>query len=322
MQVTAFGDGTILSDRQRKSLVLRGEKIVALLGWVGLATIAGHNTGSWLHGHLEALHAVELPLDTLATTLADSTTLHFATLPGTDKRCTFAIGGIFLTPVSTVEPFFCSISNCEDRDTGRLSAQAAVKFEPRFLLVTSRPQRRSVHPFIISVDGDEETARELALYWRGLRGMLKHRADTAQIGRACLQIAKAVAARQEEKARNNAAYVKTVGKNFLLLALDCASGALASAFFPEDGSAVQTLAADVVSNDVSSRNVTVEKSVNAQGNTEIKVKGWFKVDHLPADSEPPLPLLTFSPEWVGIGGSGQAATGAQESRGELGKRAD
>jgi hypothetical protein len=312
MQVTAFSDGTIVLDRQRKSLVLRGEKIVALLGWVGLATIAGHNTGAWLHGQLDALRAVELPLDTFATILADSATLHFATLPRTDKRCTFAIGGVFVTPVNTIEPFFCSISNCEDRGTGRLSAHATVRFEPRFLLVSSRPERRSRHPFMISVDGDEETAAELPLYWRGLRGLLKQRADMARIGRACLQIARAVATRQEEKAGNNSSYVRTVGKNFLLVGLDRASGALASAFFPEDGSVSQTLAADVVTSDLSARDVTVERRVNAQGHTEIKVKGLFKVDRLPADGEPPLPLLTFSPEWIGIGGAGQAEGGAQK----------
>lgn len=312
MQITAFKDGTIVSSRQRKSMLLRGQRVVGLAGWVGLATIAGHNTGAWLHGQLGALRAVELPLNTLATTLADSATLHFATLPSTDKRCTFAIGGIFVTPVNTIEPFFCSISNCENRETGKLLPHAAVKFEPQFLLISTQTGRPSRHPYMISVNGDEETAGELSLYWRGLRGLLRQRADVSRIGGACLQTARAVAARQEEKAGNNAAYVRTVGKNFLLVALDCASGALASAFLPEDGSAAQTLAADVVSSDISTRDLTVEKRINAQGDTEIKVKGWFKVDRLPADGEPPLPLLTLSPEWVGIGGAGQAEAGAQK----------
>jgi hypothetical protein len=309
MQVTAFRDGTIVSDRQRKSLVLRGERIVALVGWVGLATISGHNTGAWLHGQLEALRAVELPLDTLATTLADSATLHFATLPRTDKRCTFAIGGIFVTPVNTIEPFFCSVSNCEDRETMRLSGRTAIKFERRFLLMSTRPERRSRHPYMISVDGDEQTASELPLYWRGLRGLLQRRADLARLSCACLQIARAIVERQEQKAKNHPAYVKTVGKNFLLVGLDCLAGTLTSMFFPEDGSAAQTLAADVVSADLSTRDVTMERRINAQGDTEIKVKGWFKVHRLPGIDEPPLTLMTLSPEWVRIGSDAQAEAG-------------
>jgi hypothetical protein len=303
MQVTAFSDGTILSGRQRKSMVLRGDRVVALVGWVGLATIAGHNTGAWLHGQLEALRAVELTLDTLGRVLADSATLHFATLPKTDKRCAFAMGGICVTPANTIEPFFCSISNCEDRQTGRVSPHAFVRFEPRFVLMDSRLERRSSHPYMISVNGDEQTAAEMPLYWRGLRGLLKHRADLARLSSACLQIARAVAERQEEKARNDPAYVKTGGKDFLLVALDCASGALTSMFFPEDGSTAQALAADVVSADVSTRDVTIERRVNAEGDTEIKVRGWFKVDRLPDVDEPPRPLMTFSPDWVGIGGN-------------------
>jgi hypothetical protein len=166
---------------------------------------------------------------------------------------------------------------------------------------------------MISVDGDEQTAAELPLYWRGLRGLLRRRADLARLGSACLQVARAIGERQEQKAKNDPAYVKTVGKSFLLVGLDCVSGALTSIFFPEDGSATQSLAADVVSADVSTRDVTIERRTNAQGDTEIKVKGWFKVDRLPGVGEPSLPLMTFSPEWVGIGNIARAEAGGAEN---------
>src|ERR1700679_225273 len=84
------------------------------------------------------------------------------------------------------------------------------------------------------------------------------------------------------------------------------SGVIQSLFFPEDGSQAQVLAADVLSPDVSTRDVVVESRVNADGNTEVKVKGWFKVDHLPGPDDPPMPLLTFSgfpsTPLIGIGG--------------------
>ena len=64
-----------------------------------------------------------------------------------------------------------------------------------------------------------------------------------------------------------------------------------------------------MSADVSTRDVTMERRINAQGDTEIKVKGWFKVHRLPGIDEPPLTLMTLSPEWVRIGSDAQAEAG-------------
>ena len=72
MQITAFKDGTIVSARQRKSVVLKGQQVVALFGWTGLATIGGHNTGQWLHGQLDAMRAVDLSLVDIAKGLEDN----------------------------------------------------------------------------------------------------------------------------------------------------------------------------------------------------------------------------------------------------------
>jgi hypothetical protein len=317
MQITAFKDGTIVSARQRKSVVLKGQQVVALFGWTGLATIGGHNTGQWLHGQLDSMRAVDLSLVDIAKGLEDNATLHFATLPQTDKRCSFAIGGLCVTSLNTIEPFFCRVTNCEVGHSAKLSPRASVRFETSAALMSRT--RRSKHPYVLAVSGDEQTASELPLYWHGIRGLLKRRAGINEIAGACLQAARAVAGKQEEKSQKDPRFVKTVGRNLLVVSIDVASGVMQSLFFPEDGSETQVLAADVLSADASARDVVVENRINADGNTEVKVKGWFKVDHLPGPDDPPMPLLTFSAlpstPMIGIGGQSPAAPDRTHEKG-------
>jgi hypothetical protein len=192
-----------------------------------------------------------------------------------------------------------------------------VKFETSAKLISRT--RRSKHPYVLAVSGDEQTASELPLYWHGIRGLLKRRAGINEIAGACLQAARAVADKQEEKSQKDPRFVKTVGRNLLVVGVDGASGVMQSLFFPEDGSQTQILAADVLSADVSTRNVVVENRINADGNTEVKVKGWFKVDHLPGPDDPPMPLLTFSgfpsTPMIGIGGQSPAALDRTHEKG-------
>lgn len=309
MQITAFRDGTITSARQRKSIVLKGQKVVALFGWTGLATIDGHNTGQWLHSQLDAMRAVDLSVVDIAKGLEDNATLHFATLPQTDKRCSFAIGGFCVTPLNTIEPFFCGVTNCGFGHSAKLSPRASVKFETSTSLISR--MRPSKHPYVLTISGDEQTASELPLYWHGIRGLLKRRVGINQIAGGCLQAARAVANRQEEKSRNDPRFVKTVGRNLLAVGIDSASGVIQSLFFPEDGSQTQVLTADVLSPDLSTHDVVVESRINSDGNTEVKVMGWFKVDHLPDPSDPSMPLITFSgfpsTPMIGIGGKSPVA---------------
>lgn len=255
------------------------------------------------------MRAAELSLEDIAKALEDDATLHFATLPQTDKRCSFAIGGLFATPVNTIEPFFCRVTNCEIGHTAKLSSCASVKFETNFALISRT--RRSKHPYILTISGDEQTASELPLYWHGIRGLLKRRVDISQIAGACLQAARAVADKQEEKREKDPGFVKTVGKNLLCVGVDIASGAIRSLFFPEDGSQTQALVADVLSPEVSTRDVVVQSQLNADGNTTVIVKGWFKIDRLPSPADPPMPLVTFSgfpsTPMIGIGGQPPAS---------------
>jgi hypothetical protein len=274
MQVTAFKDGTVVSGQQRKSIIMQGSQVVFVIGWTGLATVGNHNTGEWLHRQLDAMNAPSLPLETIVKSLADSATLHFATLPKMDKRSTFSLGGWFVTPINTVEPFSARITNCETDPVGTLSATASVKFEYGFGLRNPK-KPPSKHPYMVTVTGDERTALELKTYWRGLRGLLKRLVDSSRISSACRQIALAVAMKQDEKKKKDAHYVKTVGKSLLAIEMD-SSGASQCFFFPEDGSSTLVLAADIVSAALSTKGVTMDRRLNKDGNVEIMVKGWFK----------------------------------------------
>jgi hypothetical protein len=179
-----------------------------------------------------------------------------------------------VTPINTVEPFSCRITNCELDLLGMLSRVAAVKFDCGFWgRNPKKPQ--SKHPYVVTVTGDDVTARELETYWRGLRGLLRHRAHSSRISTACRQIALAIAARQEEKKKNDVRYVKTVGKSLLAIEMDN-SGAAQCLFYPEDGSSTLVLAADMISPALNTKSVTMDRKINKDGNVEMTVKGWFK----------------------------------------------
>jgi hypothetical protein len=275
MQLTAFSDGTIVSGRQRKSMAIVGTRVSCVVGWVGLATIGNHNTGSWLHRQLDAMGAISLDIQTLIKTLADSATIHFALLPKTDKRCSFTFGGWFHTPTQTLEPFLCRVSNCEFGKAGLMSQTAGVCFEHGFMCQDPK-KPPSKHPYLIYVTGDDATVSELPQHFRGLRGLLKRRVDVSRISIACRQIALAIADRQEKKKQFDPKYVKTVGRNHLALEMDLKKGTVQSLYFPEDKSASMDLIADILSPGVSMKNVVTDSRVNSEGNTELSVKGWFK----------------------------------------------
>ena len=97
-----------------------------------------------------------------------------------------------------------------------------MKFETNVALISRT--RRSKHPYILTVSGDEQTAVELPHYWHGIRGLLKRRVGISQIAGACLQAARAVADKQEEKSQKDPRFVKTVGRNLLVVGIDSASG--------------------------------------------------------------------------------------------------
>jgi len=108
-----------------------------------------------------------------------------------------------VTPINTVEPFSARITNCETDPVGTLSATASMKFEYGFGLRNPK-KPPSKHSYMVTVTGDERTALELKMYWRGLRGLLKRLVDSSRISSACRQIALAVAMKQDEKKKKDA----------------------------------------------------------------------------------------------------------------------
>jgi hypothetical protein len=73
------------------------------------------------------------------------------------------------------------------------------------------------------VTGDHKTASELRPHFLGLRGLLDRRADIDTISGARRQIALAIPAKQDEKKKADPTYVKTVGRNLLVLEVDLKS---------------------------------------------------------------------------------------------------
>ncbi len=89
MRVSALADKSVLSDEQRKSIVVMGSQAHFVVGWIGLATIGGHNTGDWLYRQLYEMNAKNIPIDQIAGNVTGLATRDFATLPvsAVDRRC-------------------------------------------------------------------------------------------------------------------------------------------------------------------------------------------------------------------------------------------
>jgi len=271
MQVTAFADGQPLSEEQRKSIVYSGDNVRCLVGWVGLATIDRHNTGDWLHGQLDAINADDPPLELFVQRLTDSATLHFATLNVRDKRCEFTVVGWFRVGPDRYAAFSAAIFNYEVRPW-ELSASHGAAFHYQ-ITVQTRPSK---HPYMLSVAGYEEAVKEMPLFFRGLRGLLKRRAEAGVISGACRQVAAAIAAMQTKKKAANPKFTKTVGDSQLTVELDM-SGSVKT-FSSKDGIVSHSLPADVVSPVITTRDMQVERTVDADGTIRLNIKGWIRTN--------------------------------------------
>jgi hypothetical protein len=201
-------------------------------------------------------------------------TFQFALLPKSDKRCAFTLAGWGLTVHQKTEPFLCRITNFTS-STYEKTSKASVVFKCGFLF--RNPKLPSKHRYIISATGDDKTASELKVYFRGLRGLLKRHADVARISCACRQIARAVERRQEEKKKADPTFVKTVGRDLLALEMDVKKGTVQSRYFPENATSYD-LIADILTPTVSTKDVLTDSAINAAGKKEFSIKGWFKIN--------------------------------------------
>jgi len=271
MQVTAFADGQPLSQKQRKSIVYSGDNVRCLVGWTGLAIIESHNTGDWLHGQLDAIIRDDPPLPVLVETLKNSATLHFATLNVKDKRCEFVLVGWFRVSPNRYAAFSAVISNYQGRPW-ELSAGHGVAFHSA-VSVQTRPSK---HPYVLSVSGYEAAIKEMPLYFRGLCRLLKRRAGVAVISGACRQIAAEIAVRQAKRKAANPTFTKTVGDSQLTVELDISGSA--NTFSSKDGTITNSLPADVIYPVITTKDMQVDRTVDADGTIRLKIKGWIKTN--------------------------------------------
>jgi hypothetical protein len=271
MQVTAFADGHPLSQEQRKSVVYCGDRVRCLVGWVGLAMIEKHNTGEWLHGQLDAIIPDDPPVEEFVNRLTNSATLHFATLNVRDKRCEFIVVGWFSIEQDRYIPFSATVSNYEVRPW-----EVSASHGPKFHYKMSVQTRPSKHPYMLSVAGYEQAVREMPLYFRGLRGLLKRRAEVGVISGGCRQVAAAIAAMQTRKRAANPRFIKTVGDAQLTVEMDL-DGAV-NTFSSRDGVVAHSLPADAIYPVITTRDMRVDRAVDADGTIRLHVRGWIKVN--------------------------------------------
>jgi len=271
MQVTAFADGQPLSQSQRKSIVYSGDNVRCLVGWVGLAMIDGHNTGEWLHGQLDAIIQDDPPLEVFTQRLTDTATFHFAGLNARDKRCEFTVVGWFRVGPDRYAAFSAAISNYQVRPW-ELSTRHGTAFRYQ-ITVQTRPSK---HPYMLSVAGYEQAVKEMPLYFRGLRGLLKRRAEVGVISGGCRQVAAAIAAMQAKKKAFNPKFTQTVGDSQLTVELDISGGV--NTFSSQDGIVTHSLPADVVSPIITTKDMQVERAVDADGTIRLNIKGWIKAN--------------------------------------------
>lgn len=291
MQVTGFAERKPVSNTQRKSIPNACNQVKCLVGWTGLATIEGHNTGDWLHTQLDALSREDPPLPTFIETLTDAATLQFALLPVTDKRCEFVLAGWFTSSPGQYACFAAVISNSETYPW-QLSPSHSREFRYAFSV-----HRRPRHPYHLSVCGDEQTAKELPLYTRGLIGLLKRGVSADAIGGACRQMAAAVAARQTKKKALNAGYVKTVGDTQLTVQM-LPDGSVRT-FSSTGGVITHSFPADIICPELTTKDMEVERTVDPDGKIHLHLHGWIKAAPFSIGVMPPRSQNEAAPDALG-----------------------
>ena len=107
-RITSFGGKSVLSETQRKTLVVLGSQARFVFGWVGMALDATfqHNTGDWIYETLRDMGAVALTIDEIAHRLESLATAYVDGLTAHDKRLVFVMTGW-----QDSEPFIAIVSN-------------------------------------------------------------------------------------------------------------------------------------------------------------------------------------------------------------------
>jgi len=229
MRLSALSDKSVLSDKQRKSIIVMGRQAHFVLGWVGLAKVANHDTGEWAYQRLYEMNAVDLPLDQIAGNFTGLATKDFATLPvsAEDRRCHFVLAG-WHKASGAPKAFWCVIYNdlifhaASGNNAATLASAPVAASEFLYTIGSFAPVKRS---YQVSVIGDF-TPTKLKAHFSGLKALMKRRAGKAAIGAACRQIAL-------EAARDTT----TVSRNLISVEMDN-RGSVRCSYYSEDGAEV------------------------------------------------------------------------------------
>ena len=229
MRLSALSDKSLLSDKQRKSIVVMGKQAHFVLGWVGLAKIGNHDTGDWLYKQLYGMNAVDLPLDRIAGDLTGLATRDFAMLPvsAVDRRCHFVLGG-WHKESGAPKPFVCVIYNdlifhaAKGHNLAILAPAPAASSE---FLYTTASFLAVKRPFYVFGAGDC-TSKILRGHFSGLKSLMKKRPGTAAISAVCRQIVL-------EAAR----HTTTIGRNLISTEMNN-RGEVRCSYYSEDGADV------------------------------------------------------------------------------------
>jgi hypothetical protein len=224
-RISTLSDRKVISERQRKSIIVMGDQARFVLGWVGLATCVGHNTGDWIYQQLYGMDALDLPLDRIAHELTGLATKYFATLPvsSRDRRCHFVLGG-WHKASGVPRPFTCVIYNDLVFHAAKGNSPAiftvASEAMPGFLYSTASFQavKRPFHVFPIG-----DISPKTRVHFSGLKSLMKKEPGTAAISAVCRQIA-----------LEAANHTTTIGRNLISTEMDN-KGIVRSSYYSEEG---------------------------------------------------------------------------------------
>ena len=260
-RTSALSDGKVISEGQRKSIVVMGGQAHFVLGWVGLATCVGHNTGDWIYQQLYGMNALDLPLDRIASELTGLATEHFATLPVSpkDRRCHFVLGG-WRKDSGVQRPFTCVIYNDlvfhASKGRGHAIFTDAPEAAPSFLCSTASFLEVK-RPFYVFPIGD--ISPKTRAHFSGLKSLMKKRPGTAAISAVCRQIA-----------LEAATHTTTIGRNLISTEMDN-KGIVRSSYYSEGGTETIVIP-DILSMQGTLLNATLAYSIEGDQIT-VKLRG-------------------------------------------------
>jgi hypothetical protein len=271
VRLTSIKEGTALTKKQRKSILVIGTDAAFVIGWTGFAeSIDGQfNTGDWLFRTLNHIKAYEKPLVDILGDLTGQADCAFSHLPDAQdtKGCRFVLGG-WHRKDGTTELFGAIIYNNliynppvqndqrqahEPKLIESATVEPTFKYLPNSFLPVEFPQ-------LVRVDSPGMKPEWVAEQMRVLRIVMSKQGEEQAIARACVDIA-----------RQAAGWTSTISKE-LIVAMLKRSGDFTTCYLSENdteerlipdiitpsGATTQASARAIVSGDEVSGTITAQ----------------------------------------------------------------